>query len=180
MPDWLWYPLPFIPFIPFITRGILSLRFRPKMSETLAEDENDRENHRTLIMALAGFSFAALLAIAVLDTTTQRFRLPTYYLLISFLSYYFALNLQGYKFARWHDQLGDALVEAASLSLILAVITVVWATYANEPFAWFVIILALAVWLVDHVIRLWLSARYLRAGEAHEERQGNPPQPREE
>ena len=124
MPDWLWYPLPFIPFIPFITRGILSLRFRPKMSETLAEDENDRESHRTLILALAAFSFAALLAIAVLDTTTQRFRLPTYYLLISFLSYYFALNLQGYKFARWHDQLGDALVEAASLSLILAVMAV--------------------------------------------------------
>ena len=177
MPDWLWYPLPFIPFIPFITRGILSLRFRPKMSETLAEDENDRESHRTLILALAGFSFAALLAIAVLDTTTQRFRLPTYYLLISFLSYYFALNLQGYKFSRWHDQLGDALVEAASLSLILAVMAIVWVSYPNELFTWAVSVLALGVWLADHIIRLSLSARYLRAGEAHEERQDNLPQP---
>ncbi|MBW2620863.1 MAG: hypothetical protein JRC56_05985 [Deltaproteobacteria bacterium] len=90
------------------------------MSEIPSEEEQDRESHRSHILTLAGFSFTGLLAIAVLDATlVQDFRFAVYYLLVSFLCYLSALNFQGYKSKRWHDQLATALMDVASLSLMI-------------------------------------------------------------
>ena len=108
----------FVPLVPLVSRALLCVKHRTQMSEILSEEENDRESHRSHILALAGFSFTGLLAIAVLDATLlQDFHYAVYYLLVSFLCYLSALNFQGYKSKRWHDQFGTALMDAVDFIL---------------------------------------------------------------
>ena len=133
------------------------------MSEIPCENEQDRESHSSHILALAGFSFTGLLAIAVLDATLlQDFHYAVYYLLVSFLCYLSALNFQGYKSKRWHDQLATALMDAASLSLIMSIISIL----KIRPFsAFFVSILsaiALIIWGVDHILRVRFQDDFLK------------------
>lgn len=157
------YALPLVPFISrlafFFPRGI-----RHYMSEDLAEEETDRESHRMFIRALSGFSFSVLTGMSVVERFTynnKQFQLPIFYLLISFLFYLSALNLQGYKYKRWHDQLGDALVDSATLSLLLSIISIIWSTNYGLGFRVSLTILTLLIWLIDHAIRLRILWRYL-------------------
>ena len=46
-----------------VARLVLMWPFRRQMQEVLPEEANEREAHRTLFIALAGFSFAALLGV---------------------------------------------------------------------------------------------------------------------
>ena len=148
-----------IPFVPFLSRSILCLNHRRQMLDILCEDEQDREAHRAHILALAGFSFSGLLAVAVLDVTLMHdFRYAIYYLLLGFLCYLSALNLQGYKSRRWHDQFGTALVDIASLSLILSIISII---HLKEHFTIILTILAILVWSADHLIRIRIQWNYL-------------------
>lgn len=173
MPTLLWYGAP---AIPFITWGIVCWVFRRCMKDRLTEAEIDRNNRRSIILALAGFSFTGLLAIAVVDATTrQNLQLSVYYLMVSFLSFFFALNLQSYKFHRWHDQFGNALFESATLSLLLSVAAVALSTYPGTLYSIGITTLALAVWALDHVIRLRLMWLYFRALSI-----ARKPQPRKE
>lgn len=108
----LWYVLP---WIPFLTRGILCLVFWRQMGDELPEAALDREEHRSVILALAGFSFTGFAAVCVVDATTHlNLYFSTYYLLVSFLAYFSALDFQGWKHLRWHDQFATALVESAN------------------------------------------------------------------
>ncbi len=133
------------------------------MFEIMPEEENDRESHRSLILALAGFSFSGLLAFIVLDgTLRQDFHLTVFFLLLSFLSYFLALNLQGYKSRRWHDQLGNALMDSASLSLILAIISVFLAFQINSVFYVILAFGAFSIWALDHIIKLKILSKFLR------------------
>ena len=153
-----WYAAP---AIPIITRGVVSLKFRRYMAEIMPEEENDRDTHTTYILALAGFSFSALLALVVVDSQVKKqmdLNVPIFYLLASFLCYYFALNLQGYKFRRWHDQIGDALIDSAGLSLMLSVAHVALKT----SYGIWIAVVAFAVWLVDHGIRILLISQALK------------------
>ncbi len=72
-----------------------------------------------------------------------------------------ALNIQGYKHVRWQDHLGDALMESASLCLILSAVVVIRDTYADPFYAGWITFLAIMVWGVDFVVRLRLSTVYL-------------------
>lgn len=111
------------PFIPIIIRIVLGIRFRKSMQDKLLEAECDREGHRAIILPLSGFSFTGVLALIVLQKTNNLdLHLQIYYLFLSFISYLCALNIQKYKSRRWHDQIGTALYELASLSLILSII----------------------------------------------------------
>ncbi len=159
------------PLIPLLTRGLLCLTFRSEMSDVLDEEELDRESHRAHIMALAGFSFAALLALVVIDAALlhQNFQLPVYYLMVSFIFYMAALNLQGYKSRRWEDQVGTALMDAASLSLILSILSILFLNGFTPQFAWCISLLALSGWLIDHVIRLRLQSRFLASKKEERE-----------
>lgn len=170
-----------LPLLPFLTRGlVLGLLHRGWMGQIVPEGVNDRDTHRTMVLALAGFSFSGLLAISVADATLrQDLRLSVYYLLVSFLSYFFALNLQGWKYLRWHDAiLSDGLIEAASLSLLASVVAVVWQGNPNTNYAFAIAAAAAIVWLIDHVVRLRLTGEALRAKE--EAGQLNTEAPRKE
>lgn len=167
-----WYVAP---FTAFLTRGVLCLWFRSDMSEVLTEDEQDREAHRTHILALAGFSFSALLALVILEATMRaQLQLAIYYLLVSFLCFLSALNIQGYKARRWQDQLGTALVDAATLSLVLSVVNVLYVQRLGSPrFAMLASAAALLAWVVDHVLRVRFQWAYLKTkGEVREDDAG--------
>lgn len=155
-----------VPLLPLLVRAILTRRFHQSMVEYLPEEAQEREQHRSLILTLAGFSFTGLLALVVLDSAlAQRFRLPIFYLLTSFLSYMWALNLQGYKARRWHGSLAVGLVEVGSLSLLLSVIALLWAPTFERSFAAGLSTFACIVWGLDFVLRLTFEYRYLKLKE---------------
>ena len=153
-----------LPAIPFLVRGVVFLSvFRHHMSATIPEEENDRDSHRTLILALAGFSFTGLIGVAVVDANIQlHLEYAVYFLFVSFLCFFFSLNLQGYKFRRWHDQLSDALIEAATLSLLACLAVVALKIYPNTFVAGFIAVSATAVWSLDFYLRVSRMSGYLK------------------
>jgi hypothetical protein len=138
------------------------------MSELLPDAAIDREGHRTLIVAMAGFSFAGLLALVALPGALTERQLPIWYVLISFLSYLGALNLQGYKAFRWHDHVGDALSEVASLGLIASVMAFILNSELSLAFRIVAVSMAIVAWLLDFGIRLRFLVSYLIAKEARD------------
>ena len=159
----IWYSAP---IVPLFSRAILCISHHSQMGEILSEEEHDRGAHRSHILALAGFSFTGLLALAVLDATLrQDFHFGVFYLLISFLCYFFALNLQGYKKRRWHDQFATALIDSASLSLILSIVSILHIQTFKSNFAIGLALFAFFVWVVDHIIRLRIQWSYLNIKE---------------
>jgi hypothetical protein len=158
-----------VPFLPLIPRGIVVIRFRKFMVDLLSEPAIDRDNHRALIVALAGFSFAGLLGLVALPgALTEREQLPIWYVLISFLSYLGALNLQGYKARRWHDHVGDALAEIASLGLIASVMTFILKSEMASSFRCAATIIAAAAWISDFIFRLYFTVNYLITKERND------------
>ena len=155
------------PVVPLLTRTILCLRFYPLMADVLCEQEQKREAHRSHILALAGFSFTGLLALVVLDSALSRdFHVAIFCLLVSFLFFLFALSLQGYKSKRWQDQLGSALMDAATFCLVLSVISILISS--KTPGSGFLRVLSLAtvgLWLLDHLLRVGFQWKYLKVKE---------------
>lgn len=155
-----------LPFIPLISRTVLCLRFRSQMSEILGEEEQDRESHMTLILSLAGFSFTGLVGLIVVDATLRlSYKIAIYYLLVSFLSFLFSLNIQGYKSKRWHDQISTGIMDSGSLSLILAVAYLIYNQPYEPEFSLSLIMLSFVAWLTDHAIRVRLPWQFLREKE---------------
>src|SRR5437899_2833533 len=112
------------PLLPILTRLLLVARFHKQMPDVLSEEEDDRDQNRSVILALAGFSFAGVLAVALLDVALQQsFAQTVFFLLVSFLAYLWALNAQSYKALRWQGEMVDALIEVGSLSLVLSLIS---------------------------------------------------------
>ena len=155
--------------LPFLTRMVLCIRFWTHAKQRLTEDEQDRETHRTIILALAGFSFTGLLALVVLESALQQeLSIAISCLLFSFLSFMVSLNLQSYKFHYWQDQLGTAFIDAGTLALILSVLSILVTSQQDPKFATTLSVLALTAWVVDHSIRLSLEVRILRGPPSKE------------
>jgi len=152
------------PLVPLLTRAMLCLRFYPMMADILGEEEQKREAHRSHILALAGFSFTGLLALVVLDSALSKdFHVAIYCLLVSFLSFLFALSLQGYKSKRWHDQLGTALMDAATFCLVLSVISILSSKTPGSRFFCVLSLATVGAWLLDHLARVRFQWKYLKA-----------------
>jgi hypothetical protein len=152
--------LPYLLFVPLLARGLQTLWYSGVMSEDLDEADLDRETHRTVLLALAGFSFSALLALVALDRSIVEKNTPAVVaLMASFLAHLFALNLQGYKARRWHEQASDALMETASLGLVLAIPAFILRSSAGAEFKWLSLFSCLAVWGTDFGIRWYIAGR---------------------
>ena len=135
--------------------------FNHSMDDRMPEEENDRETHIRYILALAGFSFTAFLGLVVVNlskATELELEIPIFYLLTSFICFYFALNLQDYKSKMWHDQLGDILIDSAGFTLIL---TVVYLALGMKYGLW-IAGFACVVWIINHSIRIRLTWRFLK------------------
>ena len=151
-----------IPILPFCSRLMLILKHRALMQEKLSEAELDRDSHREYIAAMAGFSFTALIALILLDANFKAaFRLPIYYLLLSFLAYIFALNLQGYKATRWQDEVGTASMDVGSLCLILSIVVLLVTQVNDSLFSCLLSVLAIGIWLLHHILHISFEHRFL-------------------
>ena len=145
----------FIPFIPLITRLTMFFLFWDIRKELLRPDQIARDSTKQFVLALAGLSFTGVIAIAVVDSVNQsNFKIPVFYLLISFLCYLIANNIQDYKFFVSREVLSSTLIDIATLSLICTAVTVVFLAGYGVIFQSVVLIVALAGWLTDHILRL--------------------------
>ncbi len=159
-PAILWYA---VPLFPLATRGLVALVFRDAMQQHVHDPVGIRQTNRSLILALAGFSFAGLLGIAVADAALEKdLRFSLYYLLVSFLFYFFALDIQRFLLWQWIHQSSEALIEAASLSLLLSVVSAVLATKGVTTYAIGITVVALAGFALNHTVHLFLTIRGLR------------------
>jgi hypothetical protein len=151
-----------IPMGPILVRAIVALCHRPMLDESLSEEELARDQHRSVILTLEGFSFTGVLGLAVLDRASGNdFGMAIYFLLVAFLGYHFPRNLQSYKHKRWHDLAGDALMDAASLSLILSIVSVIRVAEVEIGLQRTLSVIAIGFWLLDFAIRVRLQWRYL-------------------
>lgn len=158
-----------LPLVPVLPRSWLLWRFGQFMAEDLPDTERATAEHRTVILALAGFSFSAAIALAAYGASSSvNVLLPTYYVVVSFFCYLGALNTQAHKYLRWHDQVGSALADVATIALILAVLGMV--ATLNPPTAYLLIlaVLALLVWSVDSYLRFSAWYSYFRGREIHD------------
>ena len=155
-----------LPALPLLVRFAICLRYRQFMGEQLSDEALDRADHRTIVGALGGFSFAGLFALVALPGMEER-RLAIWFVLVSSLCLLATLNLQSYKALRWHDMVGDALLDTANLSLVAAVAVFIARSELSLAFKVASATLAFAVWISDFVIRVRLTAQFLEAKEAH-------------
>ena len=154
------------PLLPFITRTVVLVLFRRYASVQLSEEELDRETHRQLSLTLAGFSFSAVAALALLDPIVRKsLEYPTYFVFVSFIAFLASANLDSYKSKRWQDQLGTALRECGMLCLILCLVILVVGSSFSAGMEGFLSGIALFAWTIDHITHLRHKAAYLRAKE---------------
>ncbi len=155
---------------PFLTRFIALVRFRRQAQELIPEAAAQREEHRSLILAFAGFSFSAVLAMTVVDATlTKSFQDAIFFLLTSFLCFLWALNLQSYKSKIWHGALSWSLIDSGILALILSVLVVIWSGTFSWVYSFGISVFALAIWAGDHLVRVKIELDYVKAkGNGHE------------
>lgn len=160
-----------LPLAPVVSRFSIGLYWHWLMPVALPEEAQERDTQRSVILALAGFSFTGVAALAVLDSGSRpSLQLSIWYVLASFVSYLSALNLQAYKYRLWQDELATALIEVGSLSLVLTLATLLVSAKLEDWFLCTAIVVALGAWLVDHGVKLRLFWRYLEALDARERR----------
>jgi hypothetical protein len=160
----------FIPFFTLITRGAVFLKnCDAKMrNEPLTKAEMAREPTRAFVLALAGFSFTGLMGISVLDNISRHnFTVQVFYLLVSFLCYLNALQLQDYKFLLLREIISDTLIDIATLCLICSAVSLVIAADYGKGFKAVILCIALLGWAIDHSIRIryiWQDYNAIRKG----------------
>ena len=161
----------FIPFTPLLTRGTLFFLFWDVRKYLLRPDQIARESTKSFVLALAGLSFTGVIAIAVVDSVNQvNFRIPVFYLLISFLCYLIAFNIQDYKFSVSRDVWSNILIDIATLSLVCTAVTVVFLAGYGVVFQSVVLIVALTGWLADHIVRIRYTLKDFRKYREREQR----------
>src|SRR5690606_7471376 len=140
--------------VPVLTRTALCWFNHSEMGSALPEPVKAREAHRNVIIPMAGFSFTALLALAVTDANFGiDLRIPIALLVISFTGFYAAMNIQSYKHTALHEQIGSMAYDLGTLSLFVAVTFVIVSNTGLGP-SKYLALGALLVWFVDHAIRL--------------------------
>jgi hypothetical protein len=148
---WCWL---LILLVPVITRTALCLANRSEMGKKLTEAVKDREGNRGVIIPMAGFTFTALIALAVTDANFGiDLRVPVALLVISFTGFYVAMNVQSYKHTDRADQIGTAAYELGTLGLFVAIANVIVSNTGLGP-SKYLAGAALIAWLLDHGIRL--------------------------
>jgi hypothetical protein len=131
------------------------------MDELISEAEKDRDTHRSVIIPMGGFSFTALLALAITDAKFNvDLRVPIVFLVISFTAFYFAMNMQSYKNTRRDDLIASTAYDVAMLCLFLAVAHILLSNVDLGLTRYWAVI-ALIFWLIDHVVRCRFDWKYL-------------------
>jgi hypothetical protein len=168
-PGFYWLPL-----LPLATRGLFVVwPFQGELQCNPDEEQQARDEHRGYAINLAGFTFSAFLAVALLGATTQAgLSVTVYYLLLSFLGYFASICIQSYKAQLWQDQIGTIALDIGTLSLLLAISSVLYVGALTLTMSLILTFIVAATWTTDHVIRLYILRTHLegvRHGEAEED-----------
>ena len=162
----------FLPALPIVIRTFICGRFWSVMKDVLSEEAQERDQQRAVILSLAGFAFTGIVALVILDATIlPRLHFAVWFLLISFLTYTFSFNAQGYKSKRWQGEIAIGMLEAGGFSLVLAIVSILFASNFDLGFKLAGSGLALLVVVADLVIRISIETSYLSSLE--EKRHGN-------
>lgn len=154
-----WYGAP---FAPLITRGLLISSHWKLAADVLSKEQLDREASLGVALTLTGFSFSAVIALALLQpSVTMDLQLPLYLLFVSFLTLLTAANGESYKGRRWEDQLVTAVREIGTLALTLGLVVLIVAADFGPVFEASVSTLAIGLWLLDHLVRVRIQWKYL-------------------
>jgi hypothetical protein len=154
-----------LPLLPLLTRSVVAIVFYPLLPSRLANDEQQRADYRSLVIGLMPISFAGLIALTIYDAklaTDVSFGFAGYYMLISFLAFYMVLNIQSYKLKEWHGQLGDGLLDVATLSMLLSIVAILFYGGQSGFFKAVFVTVALGGWLIDHAVRLYFEGLVLK------------------
>lgn len=152
------------PLIPVIAWGLIAIRFWRASREPL-EGAKQREEHRTIIVALAGFSLAG---VAIIGTQSNpKLGRPLFDIILSFLCYLASLGVQAWKDRWWHDILGAALRDAGSTALLVFIAGISFFAVGDQfkwqPWqAWTMVVVAAIAWSLDTGCNLVFTANYLR------------------
>ncbi|MGA2587329.1 MAG: hypothetical protein ABSF88_09945 [Candidatus Aminicenantales bacterium] len=155
-----------LPMIPFITRSILFIKYFSKMGGQITNEEKDRESHRSYILPLAGFSFAGLIGLIVVDASKLiHYSYPIYYIFLSFIFFIFSANLQSYKSRLWEDQIATGCIDIANFCLILCIISLLFAAHIDKTMTYTLAVIAFILWLFDHIMRMIFEFSYYHEKE---------------
>jgi hypothetical protein len=158
-----------LPAIPFLIRVTCAARYRSFMSEALPEEEREPGERRRQILALSGFSFTAALGLPAYGVSANvDIAVPTYYVILSFLCYLGALNIQSYKFYRWQDQLASALADTGALCLLLSIMAMVQLLAPPMAYSVFLGVIALNVWSSNLFARLCAWSSFFNGRSLHD------------
>ena len=162
------------PLIPLLVRVVLIGRYRTQLRVPMEEEEKSRSENRTLILALAGFSFTGALGLLAYGTApnTSDIRIPSFYVFISFICYLFSLNVQSYKALRWHDHIGAGMLDMGTFCLILSVVSMFLLIKFDLPYKISILAFSSTVWLQDLVVRINIWVLNLE-WRSHNERHGS-------
>ncbi len=160
-----------VPFLPLFSRGALAAEYFDIKNELISKEQRAGDSYRAIILGMAAFSFAGVVGIVALDAARQsELQIPVFYVLVSFLCYLSALNMQEYKFFVSRDILSDALVDVANLSLLCCVMALVFSANYGVLYKGVVVGLGVLAWLPDHLVRLkytWKDYGTIRTKKAH-------------
>jgi hypothetical protein len=150
--------------LPMVTRGVQAWRHRSLLENPVNEDQAARDSSRTVIIALAGFSFTGVAGVAVLESATRRHELqiPVALFLFSFLFSLFALQLENYKFFIGRLLLSLYLIESALLMLLIAIVAIIFSGQYSNAFRGLVAGVSFSGWLIDHILEWRYTENHLR------------------
>jgi hypothetical protein len=127
---------------------------RKVLTNDLLNEERDTDRNRSIQGVLAGFAFAGIATISALKSIQiQEFELEIslYYLVISFLCYLMALNLESYKSFVFQLPLSDLLMDIADLAFVCSVFSFIYKTNYFAITKVLIISIAGAVWLIHYI-----------------------------
>ena len=153
-----------VPVVPLLANGGLALRFRPAARAFMPAEQQARETHRAVILALGGLSFAGFVGVVTLSNPGTPYVLPAASLLAeSFALYFAALNLQSYKSRRSLDLVSDGLFQGAGLGLALALGALSLKVAGGGWQGYAIALLLIGVAVADATARLRLTWKDLKA-----------------
>lgn len=151
-----------LPLIPIVIRLIQARTYRRYMTTILSEERMDADAHRSIALGMAQFSFAGTLALTVVNGTIEmNLSLTVYYLFLSFLLFFFVINIQTYKYWEWVDLIGDAAYESGTLCLILALIFILPESKMSTIYVYAITLLTLTMWGTDLFMRYGIRSSFL-------------------
>ena len=149
--------------IPILTRLIIINFFSLQMSDRLKEGELDRDGNRDHIKTFAGFSFTGLLGLIIVTSQLEQdFTISIILLFVSFLSFLTSLNIHGYKSIRFWYHIVTMITEIGTLALTLSLLSLMWQVDFNPSVRYPIAFFAIFLWIVDHIIRIYLYSNYLK------------------